>query len=168
MKVRPEELDLITIGLDEILSYIDFIEMIKSRMEDKSYLGDFSYDDLCNLIENGTKIYCLKYGRFIVASCMLIPATDKDMKKFGLDFDYHKVADLGPQAVFLDFRGNGIQKYMIKMLEDKAKSLGYEYLVTTIHPDNTYSSKNVVESNFKLKGTINLSRGLREIYYKEI
>ena len=43
---------------------------------------------------------------------------------------------------------------------------GYKYAVTTIHPDNIFSIRNVLKDDFKKVGSKEFKRGPREIYFK--
>ena len=59
-------------------------------------------------------------------------------------------------------------EFLLKELDIYAKSLGYKYAVGTIHPDNVYSINNLLKDNFKLIGTKKFTRGLRNIYIKDL
>ena len=54
------------------------------------------------------------------------------------------------------------------MLDEYSKKCGYKYAVGTIHPDNSYSINNLVKDDFKLIGTKEFKRGLRNIYIKKL
>lgn len=99
---------------------------------------------------------------------MIIPSTKDDILKFGLDLDYKKVVDYGPMMVNYDYVGNGLQLQMLKELDSYCKNIGLEYVVTTVHPDNIYSIKNIEEDVFSLCGEKIFSRGKRNIYIKKL
>ena len=169
MKInREKELSVIVIEKDSLDLYIDFIELIKRDLEREDFLGDFSRTELMDILDNKGYIYMYKYRNILVACSVLIPANEKIVKELNLDVDYNKVIEIGPQAVFTDLRGNGIQDYMIKKMESMAKDLGYEHILTTSHPDNIYSINNFKKNNYKKIAQKKYSRGLRNIYYKDI
>lgn len=149
--------------------YITNRDMVKINMEYPDWLGDFSREDLCNMLDNNTKI-CMYYkDSEFVCSMMLIPSTKKDLKKFGLDnLDNEKVVDYGPMFVNSKYVGNGLQYQMLELLDKYSKELGYEYAVSTIHPDNVYSIRNLVKDGFVLVGSREFKRGIRNIYLKEL
>ena len=169
MKINTkEELKVIVIEKDSLDLYIDFIELIKKTLERQEFLGEFSRTELMDILDNEGYIFMYKYRNILVACSMIIPAGEHDLEEFGIEDDYHKVMEIGPQAVFNDLRGNGIQDFMIKEMEKMAKSLGYEHIITSAHPENTYSINNFKKNNYKKIGQKTYTRGLRNIYYKDI
>lgn len=99
---------------------------------------------------------------------MLIPSTEKDLKKFEIKLDYRDVVDYGPMFVNPKYVGNGLQYQMLKELDNYSVELGYDYAASTIHPDNIYSINNLVKDGFKLIGTKDFTRGTRNIYLKDL
>ena len=152
------------IDLDE---YVDFRELVKQNMEYPEWLGDFSKNDLVNMLNNGSKIWIFYKDNEPVASMMLIPSDEDALRKFGLDLNYREVVDYGPMFVNPKYVGNKLQYQMLQKIDKYSKSLGYKYAVGTIHPDNKYSINNLVKAGFELKGTRTFKRGVRNIYLKE-
>lgn len=168
MKINTDDLKIIVIEEEFLDIYTDFIQLIKRGMDYPEYLGDFSRSDLIHILNINGVILMFKYGNIYASSCMLIPARIDDIKKMGLKFDSPKVMSYGPMAVFDDYRGNGIQKYMIKRCDKLSKDLGYKYVVTTVHPDNIASIKSIEASGFSYVGDVEFSRGLRKVYQKSL
>ena len=152
------------IDLDE---YVNFRELVKQNMEYPEWLGDFSKNDLVNMLKNGSKIWVFYKDNEPVASMMLIPSDEDALRKFGLDLNYREVVDYGPMFVNPKYVGNKLQYQMLQKIDKYSKSLGYKYAVGTIHPDNKYSINNLVKAGFELKGTRTFKRGVRNIYLKE-
>ena len=148
--------------------YTTLRELVKKNMEHPEWLGDFSEEDLISLLNNGSKIWLYYHGDEAVCSMMLIPATEKSLKKFNLDLDYKQVADYGPSFVKPKFVGNGLQYQMLNVLNNYSLTSGYKYAVGTIHPDNIYSINNVLKDGFVLKGYKEFKRGPRNIYLKDL
>jgi len=147
--------------------YIEFRELVKQNMEYPEWLGDFSKEDLINMLNKDSIIWIYYLNNEPVCSMMLIPSTEKAMKNFELDLDYKEVVDYGPMFVNPKYVGNGLQYQMLKELDDYCLKLGYKYAVGTIHPDNIYSINNLLKDNFKLTGTKEFARGIRNIYLKK-
>lgn len=99
---------------------------------------------------------------------MSIPSSEKDMVKFGLDFDYREVIDYGPMFVNPKYVGNNLQYQMLKYLDEYVKSKGYGTAIWTIHPDNIYSINNLIKDGFVLTDQRNFKRGTRNIYVKKL
>ena len=159
LKCKNENVDL-----DE---YINFREIVKKHMEYPEWLGDFNKDDLIMMLEENSKIWVYYFKEELVCSMMLIPSTEKSLKKFEIDIDYKDVVDYGPMFVNPKYIGNGLQYQMLKELDKYSIKLGYKYAASTIHPDNTYSINNLLKDNFDQINQKEFKRGLRNIYLKE-
>lgn len=151
------------VNLDE---YISFRELVKENMEHPEWLGDFSKEDLIKMQQNNSIIWIYYLDKEPVCSMMLIPSTEKDLKKFEIDLNAREVVDYGPMFVNPKFVGNGLQYQMLKELDNYCLGLGYKYAVGTIHPDNIYSISNLLKDEFELIGTKLFTRGIRNIYLK--
>lgn len=100
---------------------------------------------------------------------MFISSTKKNLVKFGLDnLNYEKVVDYGSMFVNPKYVGNGLQYQMLEVLDKHSKELGYEYAISTIHPDNMYSIRNLVKDGFVLVGSREFKRGIRNVYLKKL
>ena len=168
IKVDKSNLERVIVKKEEIPFYNNYIKDIRSRMERPEFLGTFTNEELEQLLDSNSYIYFYKDNNNIASTSMIIPACDKDIKKFGLDLDYKEVADYGPEAVSDNYRGNGLQGYMLDELDKIANEKGYKYAVSTIHPENIYSINNFEKHGFKLVGLKDFKRGPRNIYYKEL
>lgn len=124
--------------------------------------------DLEILLSSGTKIWIYYLDNDFVCSMMSIPSSEKDMVKFGLDFDYREVIDYGPMFVNPKYVGNNLQYQMLKYLDEYVKSKGYGTAIWTIHPDNIYSINNLIKDGFVLTDQRNFKRGTRNIYVKKL
>lgn len=156
---RVEEIDI-----DE---YLKFRERIKTTMANPEWLGDFSKEDLERMLKKDSEIWIYYQDKKPVCSMMLIPATPEDLEKLNLAYKETEVVDYGPMFVDPTYRGNGLQYQMLKELDKIAKQKGYKYAIVTVHPDNTYSIRNIEQDNFKLLATKTFSRGKRNIYLKK-
>lgn len=153
------------INLEE---YIAHREKVKKNMECPDWLGDFRKEDLKKMLGNGSKIWMYYKEDEFICSMMLIPATEKSVKKFELDLDYKVVADYGPMFVNYKYIGNKLQFQMLEELDEYCRNHHYQYAVSTIHPDNIYSINNLVKDEFKMIGSKELKRGPRNVYLKKL
>lgn len=151
-----------------IEDYITYRDEIKNKMDYPEWLGDFSKEDLINLINNGSNIWMYFLNDEFICSMMMIPSNEKSLKKFEIDADYKKVVDYGPMFVNPSYRGNGLQLQMLEKLDKYSLSLNYQYAVSTVHPDNSHSINNLLKDKFIWKGTKEFKRGIRNIYWKEL
>lgn len=137
-------------------------------MKCPDWLGDFSKEDLKKLLDNDAKITVLYDNEIPVCSMMFIPSDKKFLEELELDFNTKEVADYGPMFVNKEYVGNGLQYQMPKKLDDYSIKKVCKYVLSTIHPDNKYSSNNFLKDNFKLYKTMKFKRGIREVYLKEL
>lgn len=163
MKLDDLECRCNDINLDE---YINYREMVKNKMDEPHWLGDFTKDKLISLLNNNSKIWIYYLNNEFICSMMLIPSDKETIHKFGIDLDYRKSVDYGPMFVNPKYVGKGLQLQMLKKLDKYAIELGYKFAVVTIHPDNIYSINNIIKDNFTLEGTKEFTRGVRNIYLK--
>lgn len=165
--IKLNNLECINKDID-INNYISFRDKVKSNMEHPEWLGDFSETDLSNIINNNGKIWIYKLNNNNVCSMMIIPSSQKDMEKFKLNLDYKKVIDYGPMFVDFNYIGNNLQYQMLQVLDKEMINNNYTHALVTVHPDNKYSINNILKDDFKLINTLNLKRGPRNIYIKEL
>lgn len=153
------------INLDE---YISFREDVKSHMEHPEWLGDFTKEELEFMLKNNSKIWVYYLNNEPICSMMIIPSREKDLKKFDIDLDYKEVIDYGPMFVNYNYVGNGLQYKMLKFIDEYSKKLGYNYAAGTVHPDNYYCINNMLKDKFEYVNTKEFTRGIRNIYLKEL
>lgn len=151
-----------------INEYIEFIEKVKNNMEHPEWLGDFSKEDLLDMLNNNSKIWMYYLNSEPVCSMMLIPSDERILSKFELNLDYKEVVNYGPLFVHPKYVGSRLQLQMLKEIDEYCVNFGYKYAVSTIHPDNIYSINNLLKDNFEYKNTKNLKRGVRNIYLKKL
>ena len=153
------------INIDE---YITFRELVKTNMEYPEWLGDFSKEDLKDLLKNNSKIWIYYLNNEPVCSMMIIPASEKSLLKFEIDLDYKEVIDYGPMFVNPKYVGNKLQYQMLQELDNYCLNNNYKYAAVTVHPDNNYSINNLLKDNFIYKNTKTFKRGIRNIYLKNL
>ena len=155
------------LDLGDLFTRDEFREYVKENMTHPDWLGDFSKNDLIYMLNNNSKIWIYYLKEEPICSMMLIPSDENALSKFELDLDYKDVVDYGPMFVNSKYIGNGLQYQMLKELDKIAKQKGYKYAIVTVHPNNTYSIRNIEQDNFKLLATKTFSRGKRNIYLKK-
>ena len=165
--IQLDDLKCISKNID-LDVYLEFINYVKSTMEHPEWLGDFSKEDLQIMLKENTKIWIYYLNDEVVCSMMSIPSTKKTLDKFEINLDYEIVVDYGPMAVNPKYIGNKLQYQMLKELDDYSIKKGYEYVATTIHPDNVYSINNILKDDFELINQKEFKRGIRNIYLKKL
>jgi len=165
--MKLEDLKYVNVDIN-IDQYIEFRELVKANMEHPEWLGNFSREELITMLNENSKIWIYYDNNEPVCSMMLIPSTEKALKKLELNLDYKEVVDYGPMFVNPKYIGNGLQYQMLKVLDYHCQNTRYKYVASTVHPDNIYSINNLLKDNFILKGRKEFKRGIRNIYMKEL
>ena len=148
--------------------YLEFRKEVKLNMECPEWLGDFTKEDLEELLKKDSKIWIYYKEETPVCSMMLIPATKESLKSLQLNYKEQEVVDYGPMFVTSKYIGNNLQYQMLTELDQISKKKDYKYAVVTVHPNNIYSIINLEKDNFKLLNTKQFERGIRNIYLKTL
>ena len=154
---------------NNIDEYLEFYKYVKSNMKEPSWLGEFSLNELKNILNNEGKLFNFYDNNIIVCSMLYIPSNNKTLKKHNLKYDEDLVGSCGPIMVNPEYVGNKFQKQMLELLDKYCKNIGKIYIFTKVHPDNIYSINNFISDGYKFVETYKTSSGeLRSVYFKEI
>lgn len=154
---------------NNIDEYLEFYKYVKSNMKEPSWLGEFSLNELKNILNNEGKLFNFYDNNIIVCSMLYIPSNNKTLEKHNLKYDEKLVGSCGPIMVNPKYVGNKFQKQMLELLDKYCKSIGKRYIFTKVHPDNIYSINNFVSDGYKFVETYKTSSGEpRSVYFKEI
>ena len=154
---------------NNIDEYLEFYKYVKSNMKEPSWLGEFSLNELKNILNNEGKLFNFYDNNIIVCSMLYIPSNNKTIKKHNLNYDEKLVGSCGPIMVNPKYVGNKFQKQMLELLDKYCKSIGKRYIFTKVHPDNIYSINNFISEGYKFVETYKTSSGeSRSVYFKEI
>lgn len=166
--MKLSELDVQSSNID-LDKYIEFRESVRSRMERPEWLGEIPKEELEKMLSIGGKIWIYSNGDVPVCSWMFIPAGEDAKKDLEIDgIDYNLMGDIGPVFVNFDYLGNGLMYQMLLEYDKYLESIGYKYVMTTVHPDNIFSSRNMVKNGMKKVSQKTFKRGIRDIYFKEL
>ena len=154
---------------NNIDEYLEFYKYVKSNMKEPSWLGEFSLNELKNILNNEGKLFNFYDNNIIVCSMLYIPSNNKTLEKHNLKYYEKLVGSCGPIMVNPKYVGNKFQKQMLELLDKYCKSIGKRYIFTKVHPDNIYSINNFISDGYKFVETYKTSSGeLRSVYFKEI
>lgn len=154
---------------NNIDEYLEFYKYVKSNMKEPSWLGEFSLNELKNILNNEGKLFNFYDNNIIVCSMLYIPSNNKTLEKHNLKYDEKLVGSCGPIMVNPKYVGNKFQKQMLELLDKYCKSIGKRYIFTKVHPDNIYSINNFISEGYKFVETYKTSSGeSRSVYFKEI
>ena len=150
---------------NNIDEYLEFYKYVKSNMKEPSWLGEFSLNELKNILNNEGKLFNFYDNNIIVCSMLYIPSNNKTLKKHNLKYDEDLVGSCGPIMVNPKYVGNKFQKQMLELLDKYCKSIGKRYIFTKVHPDNIYSINNFISDGYKFVETYKTSSGESRSWY---
>ena len=162
MQLRPCQ-------LSDLQSVIDLNEAIYSALPDKSILRHNSPEMIASCIEEPNVTLGIWEGDTLIAIGMLyVPQCIEEdhFHDLGLEGEY-KSAN---QKLFLvreGYRGLGLQRKLIREVENIALTRGYNLLCTTVAPNNGFSINNFLKEGYVYAKTEEKYGGLvRNLYYK--
>ena len=149
--------------------YIEFRESVRSKMERPEWLGEIPKEGLEEMLSIGGKIWMYYLGDVPVCTWMFIPAGEDAKEDLEIEgIDYNLMGDIGPVFVNFDFLGHGLMYQMLIKFDEYLKTIGYKYIMTTVHPENVFSSNNMIKNGMKKVSQKVFKRGPRDIYFKEL
>lgn len=95
----------------------------------------------------------------------------EDLKEYIdiLGLKRYKVCELGSALVLKEYRNKGIMQNLIKIQKDKAKYFKFDYMISTVHPENIPSNIAFEKSGFSIKKQIMINdKYLRNLYQIEL
>ncbi|MDO5107947.1 MAG: Mur ligase family protein, partial [Coriobacteriaceae bacterium] len=110
-------------------------------------------------------------GDTLIALSIMEDARGRD-DDLGIQIKNHTLEDYADYKLTLvhpAYRGHGLQRTLVAMIEEIAFWRGYRWLCVSVSPENVHSRNNIIASGFTLDCTAELYGGLkREIYVKEL
>lgn len=83
--------------------------------------------------------------------------------------DHPLTAMLDGTVVHESHRGLGLQRRFHELREQRAQDMGYQFLISTVHPDNAISIRNLESAGFQLRFTKPMYGGKpRHCYLKRL
>ncbi len=167
-KYTLDEFECVSENID-LDYYIEFRESVRSKMERPEWLGEIPKEGLEGMLSIGGKIWMYYLGDVPVCTWMFIPAGEDAKEDLEIEgIDYNLMGDIGPVFVNFDYLGHGLMYQMLVKFDEYLKSIGYKYVMTTVHPENVFSSNNMVKNGMRKVSQKVFKRGPRDIYFKEL
>ena len=124
------------------------------KTDEKGYFLPFTEESYLRIVNNPAKdgeIYGAFYnGKMIAWIFLSISTRMEQIKSFVPDIK-GKCADIDGVIVLPEYRGNGLQKLLVKYLEEKAKEKGICNIVAEVTFGNEYSLRNLQDSGYEIK-----------------
>ena len=154
---------------NDLQAIIDLNETVYAALPDKSVLRHNSPEMIASCLEEPNVTLGIWDGNLLAVIGMLyVPQCLEEDHAHDLDLvGEYKSAN---QKLFLvreGYRGQGLQRLLIREVEKIAVARGYNLLCTTVAPNNNFSINNFVKEGYIYAKTETKYGGLvRNLYYK--
>ncbi len=172
MKISLNEIIIKELNEDNLNELMEIQEETFLHLEDKTELRKNTKETFAVCFKFPSVAYGVYLNGEMIAFGMLHCAgISSENLGLSLDekIDLSTVANVKITVVRPKYRGNGLQRYLIKLLEKRAKDNGFSVCMATAAPTNKYSMNNFLLSGYKVVKTLKKYGGLeRALFYKEI
>ena len=155
--------------LSDLQVIIDLNETIYAALPDKSVLRHNSPEMIASCLEEPNVTLGIWDGSVLVAIGMLYVPLCLEEDHFH-DLDLQGDYKSANQKLFLvreSYRGQGLQRRLIREVEKVAVARGFNLLCTTVAPNNDFSINNFLKEGYVYAKTEEKYGGLlRNLYYK--
>ncbi len=169
--VNKSDLTVKVLSMDDIQDILDIQEEAFCAMQDSANLRRNTPETFGVCFEEPSVALGVYHEEKMIAFGMLYCAgEDEENLGRSLDtpIDLMSVANVKVIIVRPAYRGNGLQRYLISLLESHAVKNGYKVLMATVSPDNEYSMNNFLALGYKCVKVLKKYGGLqRALLYKE-
>ena len=153
----------------DLQAIIDLNEAIYAALPDKSVLRHNSPEMIASCLEEPNVTLGIWDGSVLVAIGMLYVPLCLEEDHFH-DLDLQGDYKSANQKLFLvreSYRGQGLQRRLIREVEKVAVARGFNLLCTTVAPNNDFSINNFLKEGYVYAKTEEKYGGLvRNLYYK--
>lgn len=173
-KIDSNNLDIRICNSDDVEDIYNIQEIVINSFEEneKGYFLPFKKESYMRIVNdpiNDGEIYGAFVDNKMVAWIFLsVSNRMKEIKSYIPDIE-GKCADIDGVIVLPKYRGNGLQKILVKYLEDRAKEKGIDNIVAEVTFGNEHSLKNLQDLGYEIKTWYQKDENIkRHILYKKI
>ncbi len=164
--VIGDDITFTPIDIGRIGEAMDFQAMIIEKMENKDFFTPLTKQEFVTPIKGRDNVYFLKYKNELIG--LVVSTCDIPEVLSEYRIPSNNVMLIDSIMIKEDFRGFGLQKQALSLLEKRARELDLEGLVATVHPKNIYSLRNFLEMNYSILHSAFLHGGERLVLVKRI
>lgn len=155
-KIDLNNLRIRKCNIDDVKDIYDIQEKVINKFSEneKGYFLPFTeewYLRIINNPENDGEIYGAFYEDKMIAWIFLSVSTRMQQIKSFIPNIEGKCADIDGVIVLPEYRGNGLQKLLVKYLEERAKEKGIYNVVAEVTFGNEFSLKNLQDLGYEIK-----------------
>ena len=153
-------------------SFIDLLQCAWKQMKNPEWLYLDDPEEVRAMMRDGTmKLWvAMDDGRMAAAFDILIPGLDSFNYGYDLEFseaELLQTVNMDTIVVHPDYRGQGLQRILMKEAELWAVEQGYQTMMCTVHPDNCFSLNNMLKLGYKIEKTLPKYGSVRHVLRKQ-
>lgn len=165
-KIDLNHLEIRICNSDDVKDIYQIQEIVIAHfMEtEKGYFLPFPEESYFRIVNNpfkDGKIYGAFYKNKMIAWIFLSVSSRMEQIKSFLPGMNGKCADIDGVIVLPEYRGNGLQKILVKYLEEKAMEEGIYNIVAEVTFGNEFSLKNLQDLGYEIKTWYQNSKNVR-------
>lgn len=173
LKFERPDMEIRRLGHEDIADLVALMTDVTSRLPSKDHFAsDNETYYHTYVLEDGEIHGAYLRGQFVAYTVLTFPKMRPGNlgREFGVaEDDLHEVACLEGTVVHESARGLGLQRYFLRLREQRARENGCRYVYATVHPDNHASVKNLESEGFVRRFTRPMYGGkLRHCYAKQL
>lgn len=162
--------------LSDAAAIAEVIQKVYENMEEKAwYVADNAqYTEKMLRTGKGKGYMAIAEDTKKIAGVFMVTFPGPSADNLGNDLSFSReqlllTAHMDSAAVLPKYRGNHLQHRLMQEAESDLRTMGYRYLLCTIHPDNRFSQANALRQGYKVVKTTEKYGGyLRDILMKTI
>lgn len=170
------EFEIEAVTADEELALMRRVREVWGQMEHREWFavdGETYMRDLLRARRGMVRVAVEREARAL-AGVLIVVWPGLDEENLGYDVglsgeELLRVAHIDVAVVMPPYRGCGLQSRMTLLAEEELAAAGYRYLMSTVHPDNLPSCRNMERCGYRCVRQTTKYGGLpRRIYLKAI
>ena len=153
--------------------FVQLLSDVRDAMEHKEWFYLDPPEVVREMMADGTMELWIAVDGERLAGVLdiLHPGIDEYNYGYDLGFDRDqlmRVINMDSAAVHPDYRGQGLQRRLLKVAEEELQGKGERYLLCTIHPENRFSLNNALKVGYEIKKTLPKYGSVRHVLCKKI
>lgn len=157
-------------ALSDLEAFLSFTHAVQDAMPRNGWFALDPDEEMRELTAAGDmEFWMAESGDRLAAVFSIIRPGARDFNlgyEIGLtEAELLRVIHMDTAAVHPDFRGRGLQRKMMALVE---KNLSGRILLCTIHPDNRYSLENALRLGYRIEKRVGRYGSVRYVLKKEI
>jgi len=136
------------LDINDLSQLMEFQSCVHSGIEDKEQFVFTDQNECSDSLNNDICIGVFS-NNSLIAACILVINRDSD-RNIGAKMGYDPLQSATLDSVFIspEYRGMGLQNYLISLRLELAAQLGAKYAFATVSPQNVHSLNNLQSSGF--------------------